>query len=230
MARGPANARVRHASRALVRRALRALPCRGARGRTMCLRLLPLPPHRVGDGPMVAALRATGIEATHVRYDQQRPDLSKFDSLLGSVLLEASKSLHANAVERAQHPARGGVLDASSVHSSEGAATAALSIAVDEVRAIEQGSRSAVARSAAQLQMGEALEAVEGVAGTDAVRAQLPPLPLPPPSGGPGGPSRQTSDDASEVHDYEDATVQQLELEDQLRQHLHSVAHHPRGR
>ena len=55
-----------------------------------------------GDGQMVRALHNVGIEATHVKYDQQRPDLSKFDSLLGSVLHEASKTLDARAAERSR--------------------------------------------------------------------------------------------------------------------------------
>lgn len=41
------------------------------------------------EGAMVAALRERGISATQIKYDQQRPDLSKFEALLGTVLLEA---------------------------------------------------------------------------------------------------------------------------------------------
>eukprot|EP00316_Scyphosphaera_apsteinii_P000727 CAMPEP_0119318884 /NCGR_PEP_ID=MMETSP1333-20130426/47898_1 /TAXON_ID=418940 /ORGANISM="Scyphosphaera apsteinii, Strain RCC1455" /LENGTH=559 /DNA_ID=CAMNT_0007325185 /DNA_START=54 /DNA_END=1734 /DNA_ORIENTATION=- len=47
------------------------------------------------DGQMVSALKARGIVTPQFKFDQRRADLSKFDSLLGLVLLEASKSLDA---------------------------------------------------------------------------------------------------------------------------------------
>ena len=46
---------------------------------------------------MVGALRERGITATQFKYDQRRPDLSKFDTLLGAVLLEAKRALSAHA-------------------------------------------------------------------------------------------------------------------------------------
>jgi len=45
------------------------------------------------EGAMVRALKERGITAKQFKYDQQRPDLSKFDTLLGMVLLQASQSL-----------------------------------------------------------------------------------------------------------------------------------------
>jgi len=101
-----------------------------------------------GDGPMVKALKQQGIEVSHVKYDQHRPDLSKFDTLLGSVLIEASKALYAQAVHQGSR--KGFVAnDSAELH-----AKAALAIAVEEVGAVERGVREAAARSVAQLEAG----------------------------------------------------------------------------
>ena len=81
----------------------------------------------------MAALRRAGVEVTHVKYDQQRPDLSKFDSLVGSVMLQASKALYAQQAAQADGGRH---------------AAASLSVAVDEVYGVEQATRDAAARSA----------------------------------------------------------------------------------
>jgi len=95
---------------------------------------------------MVSSLARHGIEAAHVKYDQQRPDLSKFDSLLGSVMLEASKTLHSQALERAASTAADAMADAS------------LAVAVAEAEALEQAARDAAARSVDQMDAGALID------------------------------------------------------------------------
>lgn len=99
-----------------------------------------------GCGQMVSSLARQGIEAAHVKYDQQRPDLSKFDSLLGSVMLEASKTLHSQALERAASTAADAMADAS------------LAVAVAEAEALEQAARDAAARSVDQMDAGALID------------------------------------------------------------------------
>ncbi len=201
-----------------------------------------------GEGPMVRALREAGVEVAHVKYDQQRPDLSKFDSLLGSVLLEASKSLYAQSVERLQDAgAEAGPGGAAAAADAALRATAALSVAVDEVLAVEQGARDVAARSAAQLQAGARLEAGDGD-GAAADAAAVPLVPSTAPSrqassssaaGGssPAAPRRQYSaptslpsrqgSAASDVLD--ERTARHLDLEDVLRGGLYTAPPQPKG-
>lgn len=51
-------------------------------------------------GAMVADLKARGIEAAQMRMDGERPDLSKFDGIVGSVMLQAQQQLEAQQGEK----------------------------------------------------------------------------------------------------------------------------------
>ena len=50
---------------------------------------------------MVDALKARGIAATQMRMDGSRPDLSKFDAILGSVMLDAQQQVERAAAQAA---------------------------------------------------------------------------------------------------------------------------------
>lgn len=52
-------------------------------------------------GQMVDALKARGIAATQMRMDGSRPDLSKFDAILGSVMLDAQQQVERAAAQAA---------------------------------------------------------------------------------------------------------------------------------
>ena len=59
---------------------------------------------RAGDeGKMVRELRAAGFEPKQMRMDPARPDLSKFDAIVGSVMLDAQQAVAAQreAADRA---------------------------------------------------------------------------------------------------------------------------------
>lgn len=51
-------------------------------------------------GAMVSDLKARGIEAAQMRMDGERPDLSKFDGIVGSVMLQAQQQLETQQGEK----------------------------------------------------------------------------------------------------------------------------------
>ena len=52
--------------------------------------------HNSDEGQMVRELRKRGITSlSQMRMDEQRPDLSKFDAIVGSVMLDAQQAMAA---------------------------------------------------------------------------------------------------------------------------------------